>query len=113
MALTPPAGRAPDIRAMAEFAVPFAKLMVKLRDASHAGRPAHLSHGEVVNLLETLRLLAGGVKTDRRWPLESARAVVEAQALDEGLWFEAVTAPEAYLQEELRRLHTAVEGEFT
>lgn len=36
--------------------------------------------------------------------------VVEEQANDEGLWFVAVTAPEAYLQQELRRLHAVIEG---
>lgn len=39
---------------------------------------------------------------------EKVIAVVSAQALDEGLWFEARTAPEAYLQQELRALHAAV-----
>ena len=38
------------------------------------------------------------------------RAIVSAQAEDEGLWFVARTAPEAYLQQELRKLHAAVEG---
>ncbi len=37
------------------------------------------------------------------------RALVSQQAEDEGLWFEAATAPEAYLQQELRKLHQAVE----
>lgn len=37
------------------------------------------------------------------------RQIVDEQAEDEGLWFIARTAPEAYLQYELRRLHTAVE----
>lgn len=41
-----------------------------------------------------------------------AKAVVEQQAADEGLWFGAATAPEAYLQQELRRLHAAVEGDW-
>ena len=41
----------------------------------------------------------------------SARDIVETQALDEGLWFKAKTAPEAYLQQELRRLHAAIEAE--
>lgn len=36
--------------------------------------------------------------------------VVNQQAEDEGLWFIAQTAPEAYLQQELRRLHEAVEA---
>lgn len=39
-----------------------------------------------------------------------AHALVQQQALDEGLWFAATTAPEAYLQAALRKLHAAVEG---
>jgi len=41
---------------------------------------------------------------------ENPRDVVDEQAEDEGLWFIAMTAPEAYLQQELRRLHAAVES---
>ena len=37
------------------------------------------------------------------------RQVVDEQAENEGLWFEAQTAPEAYLQFELRRLHKVIE----
>ena len=36
--------------------------------------------------------------------------IVDRQAEDYGLWFEAITAPEAYLQRELRRLHSAVDA---
>jgi len=35
--------------------------------------------------------------------------LVDEQAKDEGLWFIARTAPEAYLQQELRRLHKTIE----
>lgn len=35
--------------------------------------------------------------------------LVDKQAKDEGLWFKAKTAPEAYLQQELRKLHDAIE----
>jgi hypothetical protein len=35
--------------------------------------------------------------------------MVNEQADDEGLWFDAQTAPEAYLQGELRKLHARVE----
>jgi hypothetical protein len=41
---------------------------------------------------------------------ESVRAIVDEQAEDEGLWFVAETAAEAYLQQELRRLHAAIEA---
>ena len=54
------------------------------------------------------------------WPVADRRALlgyvdtlttlVRAQAEDEGLWFQAATAPEAYLQDALRRLHHAIEG---
>ena len=36
-------------------------------------------------------------------------AFVDAQAKDAGLWFDARTAAEAYLQQELRKLHKAIE----
>lgn len=42
---------------------------------------------------------------------KSPREIVDEQAEDEGLWFVARTAPEAYLQQELRRLHAAVEAD--
>tara|TARA_Y100000310_G_scaffold288644_1_gene314450 strand:+ start:49 stop:798 length:750 start_codon:yes stop_codon:yes gene_type:complete len=41
--------------------------------------------------------------------LDDVRAMVDKQAEDEGLWFVAETAPEAYLQQELRALHAEVE----
>jgi hypothetical protein len=44
-------------------------------------------------------------------PAEALR-LVRTQAEDEGLWFDAQTAPEAYLQQELRRLHAAVERDW-
>jgi len=43
--------------------------------------------------------------------LKAIRDMVDKQAEDEGLWFDAVTCPEAYLQRELRKLHAAIEGE--
>jgi hypothetical protein len=42
-------------------------------------------------------------------PLEEIRKLVDRQAEDEGLWFQAVTSPEAYLQQELRLLHALIE----
>ena len=43
--------------------------------------------------------------------LATARQLVSLQALNEGLWFTAQTAPEGYLQRALRALHALVEGE--
>lgn len=41
--------------------------------------------------------------------LKAIRAVVERQAEDEGLWFQAQDISESYLQEELRYLHRVIE----
>ena len=38
------------------------------------------------------------------------QALVDEQADDEMLWFQVTTVPEAYLQQELRRLHAAIEN---
>ena len=42
--------------------------------------------------------------------LLAIQAVVDEQANDAGIWFHAETAAEAYLQQELRRLHEVIEG---
>lgn len=42
--------------------------------------------------------------------LAELRQLVDEQAEDEGLWFIAESATEAYLQQELRRLHAFVES---
>ena len=42
--------------------------------------------------------------------LETMKQTVDEQAEDEGLWFVAATAPEAYLQQELRQLHAVIEA---
>ncbi len=41
--------------------------------------------------------------------LQALRLLVDTQAKDEGLWFEAPDAPTAYIQQALRRLHHAIE----
>lgn len=46
---------------------------------------------------------------DTQKRLEEIRTLVSAQADDPGLWFKAVTAPEAYVQQELRKLHALIE----
>jgi len=43
--------------------------------------------------------------------LKVLKELTSRQAEDDGLWFEAATAPEAYLQQELRKLHAAIEDE--
>ncbi len=41
--------------------------------------------------------------------MDRIRSEVDEQAEDEGLWFDARTAPEAYLQMKLRELHAVIE----
>jgi len=41
--------------------------------------------------------------------LERIGELVKEQATDDGLWFEAETVAEAYLQSELRKLHALIE----
>lgn len=41
--------------------------------------------------------------------IEELQHIVDVQAEDEGLWFIAEYATEAYLQAALRRLHAAIE----
>jgi hypothetical protein len=41
--------------------------------------------------------------------LAKIRKLVDEQANNEMIWFIAQTAPEAYLQQELRRLHRVIE----
>ena len=42
--------------------------------------------------------------------IRDLQALTDSQAEDEGLWFIAKTAPEAYLQQELRKLHAVIES---
>ena len=42
--------------------------------------------------------------------IKTIKDIVNEQANNEALWFEARHITEAYLQQELRRLHEAIEG---
>ena len=44
---------------------------------------------------------------------KALRKIVDEQAEDDGLWFKAETCAEAYVQQELRKLHAAVESHLT
>ena len=67
---------------------------------------------EALNASERIRarLVAENIELKGRVEDERLRETANSQAEDEGLWFEAQTAPEAYLQQELRRLHEIIEG---
>lgn len=52
------------------------------------------------------------VKRDKRTRAEvlaPIKTLVDKQAEDEGLWYRAQTSAEAYVQQELRRLHAVIE----
>ena len=58
-----------------------------------------------------MRWVSGKWKMNGYEALEFIQSVVDEQANDEGLWFiNPMTAPEAYLQSELRRLHRVIEA---
>ena len=54
--------------------------------------------------------LARASEKDLLEKLESILHFVYIQSQDEALWFHAVTAPEALLQQALRQLHAVIEG---
>ncbi len=62
---------------------------------------------QAIDLVLTEALRSQALLTHRR----VVQSVVSEQAEDEGLWFNAATAPEGYLQAALRRLHAVIEGE--
>jgi hypothetical protein len=57
---------------------------------------------------EELREIAS--LTDKKNLSDPLQKLVDEQAEDEGLWCEAANIVEAYLQQELRRLHAAIEN---
>ena len=68
-------------------------------EATHGKDPAPIDIWDAAH--------AAGMKKQR----DRIQAIVDQQAEDEGLWFMAQTAPEAYLQEQLRLLHRVIEGQ--
>jgi hypothetical protein len=70
---------------------------------------SHLALNNAPRCLSCLAIVVAAAAD--RVPTDAVRALLAEQAADEGLWFIAQTAPEAYLQQELRRLHAVIEGE--
>ena len=66
---------------------------------------------EPINELEIYRKWIPLLRIKKKREGDKVASTIEQQANDEGLWFYAQTAPEAYLQQELRRLHAIIEGE--
>lgn len=72
-----------------------------IKDLRYHADAIDANYGSETNLTQTLRYTAR--------KLEALTEIVDAQANDDGLWFFAETASEAYLQQELRRLHAEIE----
>jgi hypothetical protein len=63
---------------------------------------------EIDALVRELTALMGAVRAEERQRWRAVREVVDGQVEDGGIWFTAQTAPEAYLQQELGKLHAAI-----
>jgi hypothetical protein len=102
----------PDqLRALAEDLLDRIERALERHVYGHAARriPADPSDSDIV--LYELRKARVALATPVAQPLTEARSIAAEQAKDEGLWFCATTITEAYLQQELRRLTAAIEGD--
>lgn len=75
---------------------------------------AHVPSPMVPSIMARATLAASAGDAGKGWcsPALAAelKTLVDEQAEDDGLWFETTSASEAYLMQELRRLHAAVEA---
>jgi hypothetical protein len=71
-------------------------------------QPAIMHDADIDELVRVLSALVDAARAAERQRWRAVRELVDRQGQDESLWFTARTAPEAYLQQELRALHTAV-----
>ena len=86
--------------------------MLHVNEYGDVGCP-HSKLGEGV--CDECRKILREIKDAIRTIIEKHFAVldlVHSQAEDEALWFIADHMPEAYLQQELRKLHEAIEGKL-
>jgi hypothetical protein len=78
-------------------------------------RILHEAKGEAILVDEELVevQLDAAIRVLEDWPkweplIEAAQRKINIQAMDEGLWFVAITASEEYLQNALRELHAII-----
>ena len=62
------------------------------------------AHGECAAEITRLRAEVNALRAER----DALQEAVAMQAADDGLWFRAISAPEAYLQQELTKLHRLI-----
>ena len=73
-------------------------------------RARHSRPMDVEHLVRRLTAVVATARAEERARWRTVQQVVDQQAEDEVLGFTARTAPEAYLQQELRKLHEAVKA---
>ena len=73
-----------------------------------SAQPAIRQYADIDELVRVLIALVVAARAAERQRWRAVREVVDRQVEDDCLWFTARTAPEAYLQQELRTLHAAV-----
>ena len=71
---------------------------------------APLRQVDIDQLIRSLTAVVVSARTQERQRWRAVRDVVDGQVQDGGMWFTAQTAAEAYLQQELRTLHAAIES---
>ncbi len=75
-----------------------------------AAPSAALQQADIDQLIYVLTAVVVSARAEERQRWRAVRDVVAEQVQDGGVWFTAQTAAEAYLQQELRKLHAAVES---
>lgn len=89
---------------------PYGYLNPDQRDALYSQKRAVIRDALRVYLAIDFPRLPAAREPEREGDLlRIVRQIVDRQAEDLGLWYEAQTAPEAYVQSQLRVLHAAVE----
>jgi hypothetical protein len=78
-------------------------------DDMRSNLPRGHEHPPDLALIAAVRNALPGL-LDELGRLRAAEALCREQAEEEGLWFVAEHITEAYLQQELRKLHAAIEG---
>lgn len=85
-----------------------ADFQVRLAECERQKSEAKMLTDFEKNCVKTM--LENAYAQGKRDALKEARKVVDAQSLDDGLWFSPVYLTEDYLQKALRKLHEAIEG---
>jgi len=106
---------AEEVNEMAKENVRLKQSNTKLRKQLQAKEEENAKLNKALELKGVFGLNAMTIIERKALETENAKLkeLVGEQANDAGLWFQAKTAPEAYLQNELRKLHRMIEASGT